>query len=135
MYILDAGNTNCGTAHSKDLQAATMTDPVSSIRNLGPAFQESCTRAGITSAQQLRDLGADDAYARIIRSGTRPHFIGYYVLVMGLQGRPWNDCKGDEKKALRARFDAIKAATYDKGRSQLETALDAIGVIEKRETR
>ena len=26
---------------------------------------------------------------------------------MGLQGRPWNDCKGDEKKALRKRFDTL----------------------------
>ena len=51
----------------------------------------------------------DEAYARLLRAGTKAHFIGYYVLVMGLQGRPWNDCKGDEKKALRQRFDAIKA--------------------------
>jgi len=107
-------------------------DPVSSIRNLGPAFELSCTRAGIHSAQQLRALGADAAYARLLQSGSKPHFIGYYVLVMALQGRPWNDCKGEEKKALRKRFDAIKSASYDKGRSDFEAALDAIGVIEKR---
>lgn len=112
-----------------------MSDPVSSIRNLGPAYEASCARAGIRSAQALRALGADAAYARLLKSGMRPHFIGYYVLVMALQGRPWNDCKGDEKKALRKRFNAIKAAAHDKGRSQLETALDAIGVIEKREQR
>jgi len=51
---------------------------------------------------------------------------------MGLQGRPWNDCKGKEKAALRVRFDAIKARAHDKGRSELEAALDAIGVIEKK---
>ena len=51
---------------------------------------------------------------------------------MGLQGRPWNDCKGDEKKALRKRFDAIKAAHHDVDRSAFEAALDAIGVIERR---
>lgn len=109
-----------------------MSDPVSSIRNLGPAFEESCTRAGIHSAQELRALGADLAYARLLQSGNRPHFIGYYVLVMALQGRPWNDCKGEEKKALRKKFDAIVATSYDKGRSEFEAALDAIGVIEKR---
>ena len=87
-----------------------MSDPVSSIRNLGPAYEEACARAGIHSAEELRALGADEAYARLLKTGSRPHFIGYYVLVMGLQGRPWNDCKGDEKKALRARFDAIKPA-------------------------
>ena len=86
-----------------------MSDPISSIRNLGPAFEQACARAGIMTAQELRALGADEAYTRLLQAGTRPHFIGYYVLVMGLQGRPWNDCKGEEKKALRERFDAIKA--------------------------
>ncbi|MCM2561203.1 TfoX/Sxy family protein [Lutimaribacter sp. EGI FJ00015] len=86
-----------------------MAAPVSSIRNLGPAFEAECTRAGILSADGLRALGADAAYARLLAAGTRPHFIGYYVLVMALQGRPWNDCKGAEKAALRARFDALKA--------------------------
>ena len=80
----------------------------------------------------MRDLGADETYARLLKTGMKPHFIGYYVLVMGLQGRPWNDCKGTEKTALRKRFDAIKARAHDKGRSDLEAALDRIGVIEKR---
>ena len=109
-----------------------MSDPVSSIRNLGPAMEEACAAAGIHSADELRALGADAAYGKLLKSGTKPHFIGYYVLVMGLQGRPWNDCKGKEKAALRQRFDAIKAAAYDKGRSDFEAALDAMGVIERK---
>lgn len=109
-----------------------MSTPISSIRNLGPAYEQACARAGITSAEEVRDLGPDETYARLLKTGTRPHFIGYYVLVMGLQGRPWNDCKGKEKDALRKRFDAIKATSHDKGRSDLEIALDMIGVIEKR---
>ncbi len=90
-------------------------------------------RVGIATAEELRDLGADAAYLRLLQNGSRPHFIAYYVLVMGLQGRPWNDCKGAEKTALRARFDALKAAGHDKGRSDLEAALDAIGVVERRQ--
>lgn len=107
-----------------------MTTPVSSIRNLGPAYEQSCARAGIHSAEDLRALGADEAYGRLLKSGSQPHFIGYYVLVMALQGRPWNDCNGKEKETLRRRFDAIKAASHDKGRSELEAALDRIGVID-----
>lgn len=112
-----------------------MSDPVSSILNLGPASEAAFARAGIHSAQEVRDLGADEAYRRLLQAGTRAHFIGYYVLVMGLQGRPWNDCQGDEKAALRVRFDAIKAsspANKKKGRSDLETALDLFGVVERR---
>ena len=109
-----------------------MPTPVSSIRNLGPASEAAFARAGIASAEQLQALGADAAYLRLLQAGERPHFIGYYVLVMALQGRPWNDCKGAEKAALRARFDALKARGHDKGRSELEAALDMIGVIERR---
>ncbi|WP_037309282.1 TfoX/Sxy family protein [Ruegeria halocynthiae] len=105
-----------------------MSDPVSSIRNLGPAFEQACATAGIHSAQELRDLGADAAYTRLLQAGTKPHFIGYYVLVMGLQGRPWNDCKGAEKMALRDRFDAIKASVSTPLQSQMIADLDAIGV-------
>lgn len=94
-------------------------------------METACARAGIDSAETLRDLGADETYSRLLKSGTRPHFIGYYVLVMALQNRPWNDCKGREKEALRKRFDQIKAESFDKGLSELEAALDAIGVVER----
>ncbi|MCF6271679.1 MAG: TfoX/Sxy family protein [Rhodobacteraceae bacterium] len=110
-----------------------MAEPVSSIRNLGPASDAGFARAGITSAEQLREIGADEAYGRLLAAGTRPHFIGYYVLVMGLQGRPWNDCQGEEKAALRKRFDKLKASILKasiqkKDHSEIEAALDALGV-------
>lgn len=108
-----------------------MSDLVSSIRNLGPSIQEACAKIGIHTATQLRDLGADEVYGRLVANGHPPHFIGYYVMVMGLQGRPWNDCKGDEKAALRIKFDAMKATRHDKSRSDFETAMNAIGVIER----
>jgi hypothetical protein len=112
-------------------------DPISSIRNLGPASDAVFARAGITTAAQLRDLGPDAAYAKLLASGSQPHFIGYYAMVMGLQGRPWNDCKGDENKALRVRFDAIKAdaaADTNAAPAGIERILDQIGVGTKRRT-
>lgn len=108
-----------------------MTSPVSSLRNLGPAAELAFSRAGIHSAEALVALGADAGYAALLAAGERPHFIGYYVLVMALQGRPWNDCKGAEKDALRARFDALKAAhAGDGGIAAIEAILDEIGVID-----
>lgn len=104
-----------------------MASPVSTIRNLGPAMDEACKRAGILSAEDLCELGTDETYRRLLQSGTRPHFIGYYVIEMGLQGRPWNDCKGKEKQALRKRFDALVAASHDPFQSDLERILDQIG--------
>lgn len=114
-----------------------MTRPVASIRNLGPASAEAFARAGIHSADEIEAMGADAAYERLLQSGSQPHFIGYYVLVMGLQGRPWNDCQGDEKKRLRTRFDAIKARVLsapskEKDRARLEAVLDEIGLRPRR---
>lgn len=106
-----------------------MPDPISAIRNLGPAMEQAFQKAGLTTADDIRDLGPDAAYARLIESGTRPHFIGYYSLVMGLQGRPWNDCQGKEKADLRARFDQIcKRASTAGPSSDFERELDRLGV-------
>lgn len=108
-----------------------MPTPVASILNLGPASEAAFARAGITSAEEIREMGADAAYRCLLAAGSAPHFIGYYVLHMGLQGRPWNDCHGDEKKALRRRFDALKAEFRGKARSELEAALQFFGVVNK----
>lgn len=107
-----------------------MGKPVSSIRNLGPASDKVFARAGIKDAETLFAMGADKAYAKLLETGTRPHFIGYYALVMGLQGRPWNDCQGEEKIQLRKRFDEITSAQRNP-HSGIESILNKIGVIEK----
>lgn len=103
---------------------------LTSIKNIGPAFEASLKSVGITTAEQLRELGADAAYAKLLEGGSKPHFIGYYVLHMALQGRPWNDCKGEEKKALRKTFDKIKRQSFDVERSELEQFLNQIGVVQ-----
>ncbi len=48
---------------------------------------------------------------------------------MALQGRPWNDCKGAEKAALRAQFDALKAETETAPHARIAAILNEIGVI------
>lgn len=90
---------------------------LTTIPNIGPATAAAFRRAGIATAEELRALGADAAYARLLAAGERPHFIAYYVLHMGLQGRPWNDCRGAEKLALRARFDSLCATARASGPS------------------
>ena len=105
-----------------------MGNPISSIRNLGPAMEDAFAKAGVGSAEDLRELGTDAAYAKLLNAGARPHFIAYYVIEMGLQGRPWNDCKGKEKEQLRARFDALVAAANPDKPVGIERILDEIGV-------
>jgi hypothetical protein len=108
-----------------------MIEKPSSIRNLGPATDAVYAKAGIFTADEIRDLGPDAAYLKILETGSRPHFIAYYALVMGLQGRPWNDCKGDEKDALKIRFEAIKKRhkTAPKSMTAIDEELAKLGVI------
>ncbi len=108
-----------------------MSEPVSAIRNLGPKSVEMFARAGIHSADELRAMGSEEAYRRLLKSGSRPHFISFYALHMGLQGRPWNDLQGDEKVHLRRIFDEIVASVKggDEGLSKLEAELNRLGVI------
>ena len=106
-------------------------EPVSAIRNLGPRSVEMFAKAGINNASELRSMGADDAYRKLLQSGNRPHFIGYYALVMGLQGRPWNDLDPIEKAELRARFDQIVADSKTDTLSGIERELDRLGVINR----
>lgn len=103
-----------------------MESDLTDIRNIGPATARSLIAAGIADAAALRAMGADAGYRALMDAGERPHFIGYYVLHMALQGRPWNDCKGAEKTALRAQFDALVGDR--RPLSALEAALDQIGL-------
>lgn len=106
-----------------------MARPVSTLPNLGPASERDFAAIGIDSAEALIALGADAAYERLLAAGHRPHFIGYYALAMGLMGRPWTDCRGAEKTALRARFDALVARRRDPAPDAgFERILDEIGL-------
>ena len=105
-----------------------MTAPVDSIRNLGPAMAAAFARAGIDSAEDIRALGPDAACARLLAAGERPHFMAFVALVTGLQDRPFAAPDPAEKAALRARFDALRAATCPAG---IDAALDALGVVRR----
>lgn len=106
-----------------------MPSDLTSIANIGPATARALTRAGIPDAESLRRLGAHEAYRALLTGGERPHFIGYYVLHMALQGRPWNDCRGTEKTALRRQFDALVAETRGSAPFGIEAELRQIGLI------
>lgn len=100
---------------------------ISSIRNLGPAMETALNTAGVPTAEALYEIGADAAYEKLLACGERPHFIGYYVLHMALQGRPWNDCKGAEKEKLRLTFDQLVKDTSTQTPIGIEKILNVIG--------
>lgn len=105
-----------------------MDSDLTSIQSIGPATAKLLIAAGISDAADLRERGAHEAYRALLVAGNRPHFIWYYVLHMALQGRPWNDCRGEEKAALRRQFDALVAETRGQPLSGIEAELDLLGL-------
>lgn len=105
-----------------------MASDLTSIDTIGPATEKALIAAGVPDAATLRRIGAHEAYRALLTAGNRPHFIWYYVLHMALQGRPWNDCQGAEKAALRARFDSLVAEVRGTPLAGIEAELDAIGL-------
>ncbi|GGF66588.1 hypothetical protein GCM10011402_18600 [Paracoccus acridae] len=105
-----------------------MDSDLTTINTIGPATAKALIAAGIPDAATLRRVGAHDAYRAMLAAGSKPHFIWYYVLVMALQGRPWNDCRGAEKAALRERFDSLVAEVRGQPLSGIEAELDMIGL-------
>jgi hypothetical protein len=103
---------------------------ISTIRNLGPKMETLLGSAGIRTAEEVHELGVKEVYRRLLLAGRRPHFIAYYSIYLGLQGRPWNDMTPEEKASVRADFDRI-AAEVSIGRgedSRIEKELDILGV-------
>ena len=105
-----------------------MDSDLTTITNIGPATARALIAAGVPDAAALRRIGAHQAYRALLAAGERPHFIGYYVLAMALQGRPWNDCRGAEKAALRERFDSLVAEMRGVPLAGIEAELDLIGL-------
>jgi hypothetical protein len=107
--------------------------PPSALRNLGPKSDAAFRRAGIETAEELLALGPEAAYARLLATGVRPHFAMFWALTFAIQDRPWTDLGPEEKRAMRARFDAVVAraiaghAPAD-ARDAIEAELDRFGV-------
>ncbi|MEM9430001.1 MAG: TfoX/Sxy family DNA transformation protein [Pseudomonadota bacterium] len=100
---------------------------MTALPNLGPKTAAAFARAGLTSAEDIRALGADRAYARLLAAGEPPHFMAFLALVLGLQGRPLRDLPAAERAALRPRFDAVVFDAGD-GTSEIEAVLNRLGV-------
>lgn len=75
----------------------------SSLPNLGPAMDRYLAEIGIETAEELRALGAVEAYARLRMVLPRGlSIIGLYAMHAGLHGRALPDLTEAERASLRA---------------------------------
>jgi len=73
------------------------------LRNLGPASERALAGVGITTPEQLGEVGAVEAYRRLADAG-HPHLTVtmLWALTGALAGVDWRDLPVDERERLRA---------------------------------
>ena len=85
-----------------------ITRPVSSLRNLGPKSAMMLAEVGVRSVDELREIGAVKAYARVRQIRTRGASLNLlWSMAAGLEDRSWNALSTDEKAALVAELKAL----------------------------
>lgn len=74
-------------------------------RNLGPRSAAMLEAAGITTLEQLRSLGAVEAYVRVARSGARPSLSLLWALEGAITGEPWQRVAREHRTSLLLALD------------------------------
>jgi DNA transformation protein len=72
------------------------------LRNLGPVSEAALTAAGVTTPQQLDELGPAAAYRLLLEHGHRPHTTMLWALAGALLDLDWRDLPADLKTQLLA---------------------------------
>lgn len=79
------------------------TRPIATLKNLGPVTARDLAEVGIETTEQLREVGAVAAYARL-RSLKPKHYtlVGLYALAGALEDVNWMELPEETKVKLRA---------------------------------
>lgn len=64
---------------------------ISELKSLGPKSQEMLARTGITTIDQLRDLGSVEAFVRTRRVAPGVSLNLLWALESALSGEPWQE--------------------------------------------
>ena len=83
--------------------------PVSTLRNLGPKSAMMLVQVGISTLGELRELGAVKAYVRV--KSLRPKFASLnllWALAAGLEDRDWRELDAAEKESLLAGVGSLR---------------------------
>ena len=77
--------------------------------NLGRKSAEMLADAGITTIDQLRDLGPLVAFLAVRQCGHQPSLNLLWAMAAGLQNRHWNELSEQEKRSLRNQLEDLTA--------------------------
>jgi DNA transformation protein and related proteins len=87
---------------------AAMKTSLAQLPNLGPKSQAMLARAGITSVDELRRIGAVGAYARVRRAGAGASLNLLWALEGALTGLPWQQVAREHRTSLLLALDQLE---------------------------
>jgi DNA transformation protein len=80
---------------------SNVSTPITELRNLGPRSSEWLQAAGITTIEQLREVGAAGAYSLVRSQQPKATLNLLWGLAAGLEDRDWRKLNEAEKESLR----------------------------------
>lgn len=79
------------------------------MQGIGPRCVQLLNEVGIHKPQELREIGAMEAYLRIIEETSfKAHIALLYALIGAVENRSWLDIAKTEKAMLRAELEGLK---------------------------
>jgi len=87
-----------------------MAEPASiaDLKSLGPKSQEMLAHAAITSVEQLREIGAVEAYYRTKQANGNASLNLLWALESALTGQPWQEVARIHRTSLLLALDALQ---------------------------
>lgn len=85
---------------------------ISELKSLGPKSQEMLARVGITTVQQLEEMGAVAAYAMVKRANPNASLNLLWGLESALTGMPWPEVARTQRVRL---LQALADYEFDDG--------------------
>jgi DNA transformation protein and related proteins len=84
-----------------------LSDQLGDLPGLGPRSSEMLHSAGITSVQQLRQLGSVVAFHQVQATGLRPSLNLLWALEGALTGEHWQRISREHRTSLLLALDAL----------------------------
>lgn len=81
------------------------------LRNLGTASITMLQSANITTAAQLRALGAAAAFLAVKRAGCKPSLNLLWALEGALSNRDWRDVAQDDRLSLMTQVELLEQSS------------------------
>lgn len=81
---------------------------LTSMANIGREMEKKLAAVGIDSPEKLRELGAEQAFARLKRAYPRVCLVHLYSLEGAVKGIPFDCLSAERKRELKGFSDSLK---------------------------